>query len=95
MNLNSSCSDEGSIPEDINSPLTSPREVVIGLAKTNARMKILKCVDAPQMVQKDTLEGNEIRVVSSFRLQQWLLTDHCFRGTSISEPLGSLKPPRP
>jgi hypothetical protein len=36
------------------------------VAKTNARTKILKCIQAPPMVQEDTLESNETRVVSYF-----------------------------
>jgi len=54
------------LPWEGDSLLTFPREAIIELAKTNARTKILKCIHAPPMDQKDTLESNEIRVVSSF-----------------------------
>jgi hypothetical protein len=56
----------GKLPWPGNHSLTFPREAIIELAKTNARTKILKCIHAQPIVQKETLESNEIRVVSSF-----------------------------
>lgn len=87
----------GKLSWEGDSPLTFPREALIELAKTSARTKILKCMHALPMVQKkDTLESDEIRVVSSLSshivASNWVTA---FRETFIGELLGSLKPLKP